>query len=300
MLSFGTPIKVKAIFNKAKLAKFALTTSTSGAPGGSVECKINGGSQGSCPTEVEEQSKVEVIAGGTGVEVEEWSGVACEGGNTGSTCSFTMPAEAVSANAKFKVASENLAVTEAGGGTGSVACEVNGTAQSCNGTYKYGDAVKVKATPAVGSEVESITGSGCKVEGEGESSSGTCEFTLTANSSVTVVFESAGTKAVVTGTTPEGKVNRTTELSGCGGPVDMGGPFIPGVAFAYKGSCLVTATTTGLTTVLSAKDGGAHEGFLENNTNADGPYYLKKPLETRATGGSFAPLNQRSSQEFPC
>ena len=291
-------IKIKATFNKIPLPKFTLTTSTSGTSG-SVECKINGGAKGPCPEgieEVEETSSVEMFAEpGTGNELNEWTSGPCENEST-NPCSFTME-EDTSANADFKVASESLSVTEGGGGSGSVACEVNSESKPCNGTYEYGDSVTVVATPASENIVESITGAGsaagnCVVVGAGES--GECSFTIEATSSVNVVFAPAGTKV-------EGEVPNTTSLTGCELPVVLG-PFIPAVNANYEGTCSLIATSTGSATELSAADlSGNETGHL-----VQGSYRLPSALETRATGlgnpplefpgtgGSFAPLSAPS------
>jgi hypothetical protein len=291
---------IKATFNKIPLPEFPLNVTTSGGGSGSVECKINGGAQGPCPAEVEEESSVELIAvPGVGSVLTEWTTGPCAG-ESSTPCSFTMPGEEVSANAEFNVATYSFAVTEEGEGAGSVECEVNaGGLGPCPTEATHGDTIKVVATPEAENIVESITGAGsaagsCSIAGEGES--GECEFEITANSSVNVVFESAGTKAT-TPATVEGEVPITTSLEGCEAPVVLG-PFVPAVVENYLGNCGLTATSTGAESELSASD--EDESPVTKGHLVQPPYKLPSALETRATGlpglefpgvgGPFAPL----------
>jgi len=290
--------KIQAKFNEIPPPLVPLTVTSSGAPGGEVKCSINGGAKGSCPAEAPEGKNVKLFAEGTGVELNEWTTGPCAS-TSANPCSFAMPASAVSANADFQVAQETLTVTEPGAGSGTVACEVNSVVEPCNGTYEYGKSVKLVATPDPGNEVESITGPGCSVIGAGEASTGECVFTLEEDTTVTVVFESAGTKESVPATI-EGEVPKKTSLEGCAGPVILG-PFEPAVPFNYEGTCSLIATSTGDATELSAADPDetATKGHLVN-----GSYSLPSALETRAnglgglefpaTGYPYAPLSEPS------
>ena len=164
----------------------------------------------------------------------------------------------------------SLSATTAGEGT--VACEVNRQPSSCNGTYTSLDRVKVVATPDSSEyNVGSITGSG-SAAGNCSAATGICEFELAAPSSVAVVFVTASTRDEVEGNV-HGEVPQTTTIeSGCS-DVDLG-IFVPGAAgkgefppvvpgHSYEGSCLVTVTSTGQATSLTAADlTGTDTGFL--------------------------------------
>jgi hypothetical protein len=291
IVTFVNPIEVKAIFEEIPPPLQPLNLTASGAPGGEFECSINGGPAGPCSPEVGQGKNIEVFATGTGVELNEWTTGPCEGTNS-NPCSFTMPSEAVSANAEFSVASEELTVNKVGE-EGTVECQVNGGGFApCVGpaSYEYGDEIEVKATAEAEHKLVSLEGTGsaagaaCEVESETE---GSCAFTITANSSVTAEFEPAGTKAQ-TPATVEGEVPITTSLKGCESPVVLG-PFVPTVAFNYEGTCSLTATSTGVETELSAADGSAEEtGHLvqeyEDKNHVIHHYRLPSALETRANG----------------
>jgi hypothetical protein len=288
----GTLIKMTATFDLEPLPEFPLSVTKSAE--GSVECKVSGSSVPCTGGEVEETKPVELIATPNVGYEPEWTTGPCAGSHS-NTCSFTMPGSAVSANADFGVAQETLTVTESG--PGSVACEVNSTPAPCNGTYNYGDSVKVVATPSGApgeNKVGNVTtgGSASCVNVE---TSATCEFTLTSNSSVAVLFEAAGTKDEFDGNVHgEVKPETTLETGGCD-DVDLG-IFAPGVAATYPGICEVTSTSTGGVTELSAEDGGANPGHLENTEpGPTSPYYLEDPLQVRAGAGSLAPLTSTVS-----
>ena len=176
-------------------------------------------------------------------------------------------------------------------------CEVNSVPAPCNGTYEYGDEVKIVATPSgepgenkVGSVVTG--GSASCVNAE---SSATCEFTLHANSSAAFVFEAAGTKDEFDGNVHgEVKPETTLETGGCD-DVDLG-IFVPGVEHTYnEPTCTVTSTSTGGVTALRADDGGANPGYLENTEPGPStPYYLEEPLKIKAIG--FPPLKPLTSE----
>ena len=217
----------------------------------------------------------------TGSEFTGWTGSGCSG--TG-TCEVTME-EAHSVEANFDLESEALSVSSAGGGTGTVACEDESS--PCSSTALYGHTIKVTATPDAENVVEKIetTGSAngeCSVASEGES--GSCEFEITEDSTVTVYFESSGTKDTAEGTV-EGKVPQTTSLESACGSVFLG-EFLPGVNANYTNNCSVVATSTGAATSLTASDESAvHTGHL-----VQGSYFLPSALETKAGAGTFEGL----------
>ena len=290
VLAFGN-FSIKGTFNKIPLPKFTLTTSTSGTAG-SVECKINGGAKGPCPEgaeEVEETSSVEMFAEpGVGNELNEWTSGPCAG-EAVSPCSFPMPAANVSANADFVTASETLSVSESGGGTGSVTCKVNNVSAPCNGTYEYNDTVEVEAEPDEQMKVESITGPGCSISGEGLHGEGaSCSFTLTSNTTVAVVFETAGTKDEADVNTVNGEVPIKTALeSSC--PSVYLGEFEAGVTHNYHNTCTVKLTSTGVETELTAADetgeaptGHLVQDYVDKNSVAH-HYFLPSALEVAAT-----------------
>jgi hypothetical protein len=269
IIAFGGPITIYAVFEPEPKTPWPLEVTSSGE--GSVECKVNGSTKPCTGGEVEEEKSVELIATPSVGYEPEWTSGPCAGGpeEHSETCSFAMPSEAVTANVEFPVASETLAVTEGGSGTGSVTCEVNGSPAFCNGTYSYGDEVKVEASPDPENIVESITGSGSAA---GNCGAETCEFTLEAPTTVSVVFAPAGTKV-------EGEVPNTTSLTGCEAPVVLG-PFVPTVAFNYENTCSLVATSTGNATELSAADlSGNETGHL-----VQGIYRLPSALKTKANG----------------
>ena len=302
VLNLGSEITINAPFEKEPLPKFTLTTSTSGTAG-SVECKIDGGAKGPCPEgaeEVEETSSVEMFAEpGVGSDFAKWTSGPCEN-STSATCSFTMEGD-TSADAKFKVAVEKLTVNNEGE-TGTVKCKFNGGSyiEPCEGTElptPYGDTVEVVAEAASEYALASLTGTG-SASGAACSATeteGSCTFEIKANSSVTAVFESAGTKATLEGNNVHGEVKPATTLAtgGCD-DVDLG-IFAPGVAETYPGTCTVTSTSTGGVTELRAADEGANPGYLENTEpGPSSPYYLEEPLKVKAIG--FPPPQPLTSE----
>jgi hypothetical protein len=288
-------IKVKATFN---LKSEPLTLTASGAAGGEFECEINNsGTPGSCPTEAPVLKTVKVYPTGTGVELNEWTSGPCAS-TADNPCSFTMPEAPVSANAEFAVASETYAVTAAGGGTGTLVCEVEGSPASCSGSALYGETIHVTATPDAENIVEKIdtTGSAaCSVASEGVS--GECTFVIHANSTATVYFESAGTKSEADVNTVNGEVPIKTALeSSC--PSVYLGEFEAGVTHNYHNTCTVKLTSTGVETELTAADetgeaptGHLVQDYVDKNSVAH-HYSLPSALEAaaidsegKATGG---------------
>jgi hypothetical protein len=280
-VTFGGAYSVKAIF---ALKSEPLNLTVSGAAGGEVECKINGGTKGSCPFEAPVGKSVEVFPTGTGVELEEWTTGPCELTND-NPCAFTMPEAEVSANAAFKVASETLSVTKTGGGTGTVTCEDNGG--GCSGTALYGHTIKVTAAPDTENVVEKIDATGsasghCSVALGGVS--GECEFVIHQGSTVTVYFESAGTKSPAEVETVHGRVLQKTALESSCPSVDLtpgSSSFLPGVPADYNNNCHLTLTSTGTESKLFAGDESAtHTGHL---VQAGPPlYWLPSLLEAGA------------------
>jgi hypothetical protein len=288
-------IIIKAVF--APKPKQPLTLTTSGEGSGTFECEDVTAATPAAPCvsgdEFLENDVVKVIpVNGTGSVFAEFNS---DNGGESSTGEVTMTGPR-SVNAKFDKAPEELSVTEGGGGTGSVTCKVNNVSAPCNGTYEYGDTIDVAVEPDEENKVESITGPGCSISGEGLHGEGaSCSFTLTSNTTVAVVFESAGTKATLEGNLVHGEVKpeTTLETGGCD-DVDLS-IFAPGIEATYPGTCAVTSTTTGAVTELTAEDeeesGEAHEGYLRND-NTGGPYWLEDPLKVKADGSLEALTSQ--------
>jgi hypothetical protein len=184
----------------------------------------------------------------------------------------------------------NLSVTEEGEGT--VACFINNVEEPCNGTYTSYDQVKVVATPSSAEfNVGSMTGTG-SAAGHCNPATGVCEFEIAADSSVAVVFVPASTRdEIPVGVHGEVPQTTTIEELGCAS-VDLG-TFVPGApglgevppleeGHSYEGGCLVTLTSTGQATSLTAADEtGVDTGFLTQKLNEPPlayPYSLAKPL----------------------
>jgi len=253
--------------------KFALNLTKSGTGNGTFQC--NGVA---CEAEYVEGTKVTVTASpNAGSHL-----VAFSGDCTGATCEVEMSA-AKTVNAQFDLNSESLTTTKSG--SGEVACEVNGSAAPCTGSYPFGSTVKVVATPAAENNLGSLTGTG-SAAGKCSVLSKECNFTLNSASTVAAVFEAAGTKAVVEGNV-HGEVPQTTSIeSGCS-DVNLG-KFIPGAAgkgefpplvagHSYENSCLVSVTSTGEATSLTAADlSGIDTGRLTQKPLH--PYSLPLPL----------------------
>jgi hypothetical protein len=126
------------------------------------------------------------VTPGTGSEFTGWSTTTGSPGTcTGTTspCLVTMGG-AVTLKAGSALESEALTINESG--PGGVECEFahSSTFGACTSPQPYGTDVKVKATPDLGAELSSLSGTGSA----SSCSPGGCEFTITQPSSVTVEF----------------------------------------------------------------------------------------------------------------
>jgi hypothetical protein len=271
-----------------------VTKSGSAAGSGTVECKINGGSKASCPTEVKEGSEVEVIATeGTGSDPAVLSGTGSASGCAASPCSFEMLEES-SVNAEFNLESFTLTTEAFGAGevtAPGIACtEAGNGGAECEAEFAYGTNVEVTATPAALNSVGSITGSGSAKEKCGAPTPEapvTCEFEIKATSGVSAEFvaaESIESKpANVHGFTPQ---NTTLEFvkdkegNDCG-DVDLG-IFLANAQedVTYAKTCGLIVTATGAENVLSAED----ESETSTGHLVNAGYELTQPLETQAEG----------------
>jgi hypothetical protein len=294
--TFGSPIKIKATF---ALQSEPLNLTASGAPGGGFECSINGGAKGACPSEAPVGKSVKVYPTGTGVELEEWTSGPCAS-TEDNPCEFTMPEAPVSANAAFKVVSEELTINNVGE-TGTVECNINGGGfASCEGpyTYDYGTTVEVKAEAASEHVLASLTGSGSASGAcSATETEGSCSFTIHATSSVTALFETSGRKDEADVNPVYGHVEQETSLtSECDeGPEGEGlnltpgeTSFLAGVEADYSNSCGLVLTSTGEETTLTASDessidtGHLIQEYPPNHTGANS-YYLPSLLQASAT-----------------
>lgn len=122
-----------------------------------------------------------------GSEFVEWSG-ACTGSGS---CEVTM-SEAKSVDAQFDLESHTLTIDEPGAGSGTVACEDNGSPASCAGPFLDGHTIKVTATATGGSSLTELVGAG-SATGSCTLATGICEFTITEDSEVTARFTPPGT-----------------------------------------------------------------------------------------------------------
>ncbi|MFN8218159.1 MAG: hypothetical protein U0R71_16325 [Solirubrobacterales bacterium] len=279
----------------APKAKYALTLTKSGSGAGSFQCDTGSG-PGACAAEYTEGTTVKVIGKpNAGSQL-----VAFSGDCSGTSCELTMNG-AKTVNAQFDLELVALSVSTSGSGT--VACEVNASPASCNGSYSYGSTIKVVATPAAENNLGSLTGSG-SASGKCSAESKQCNFALTAASTVTAVFETAGSKATSEGVV-YGEVPQTTSITSltCGS-VNLG-PFVPGAkgknnvltpGESYEGTCAVVVTSTGAKTSLTASDNtGVETGHLTQKLNeVPRNYTLAQPLFVGALDiggqGGVAPI----------
>ena len=281
--------------------KFPLSVTDSGSGSGTVECSIDSGPAGACPTEVTEESDVEVIATpDTGSDPAVLSGTGSAAACSASPCTFEMLGPS-SVNAQFDL--ETFALTlnpPIGNGTLAAECDYGSGLEACASLSEipYNTDVEVTADPAPLNSVGGFTNGGsanCSIVGVGPEEAATCEFDITANSEVTAQFVAAESVESHPANV-HGKVPQTTTLEftedGEGNTcadVDLG-TFWPNLQLdeTYAKQCGLIVTASGEENVLSAADGteGApHRGHLKND-GGPGPttYWLAQPLETQAEG----------------
>src|SRR5262245_50990996 len=185
----------------------ALTVTRSGSGTGTVTSNPGGINCGNtCTATYALNSSVTLTAAATGGSTfTGWSGGGCSG--TGS-CTVTMSG-ATTVTANFTAPTVTLTVNRSGTGSGTVTTNVGGIncGSSCVGSYAGGTAVTVTAAPAslMGGWSDGCTGTG------------TCTRTMTANTTVTAIFnQQAVTLTVNRSGTGSGTV--TTNVGGinCG------------------------------------------------------------------------------------
>jgi Collagen triple helix repeat (20 copies) len=208
----------------------------------------------------------------------------------GSICEVTMDEEH-SVGVVFDLITVSFAVVQEGEGT--VECEVNGgSVESCVSSYFYGDEIKVVATPDAENVVESITGSGSAAGScVNEETSGTCEFTITEDSSVTVEFVAVESGVGPTGPTgptgPEGPIGPTgsTGATGPEGPTGLTGATGP-------------TGPEGPTGAIGATGATGPEG--SGTTGAAGPTGATGATGSAGQAGETPGIEQFSGAQGPC
>jgi hypothetical protein len=204
--------------------EFTFTVNKTGTGTGTVtvECEEGTGFV-PCTSPIAEGTEVKVTATATtGSEFTSLAGTGSAAACTASPCEFTITA-ASSVSVEFTLEGPvelPLTVSKTGTGTGTVTveCEEGTGFVACTSPIAEGTEVKVTATPATGSELTSLAGTGSAIA----CTASPCEFTITAASSVSVEFTLEGGggqpgKSVVVGAAtaaecPQGGV--TVEVEG--------------------------------------------------------------------------------------
>ena len=225
MLSFGTPIKVRAIFNASVATEVPLAINDGAGTGsGQVNCQVVGGSLDKpCAAEYPAGTELELVAeaheGSIFKQFENAGGSAstsCAG--TPATCVFTIE-EATAIEANFELETRELKVNESGPGSVEVQCE--GSPCASLTAIPYGTNVTVTAEAGAGARTTVFEGAGSAAGCEAEGSP--CHFQIKADSSVTAEFEAVPSFPVAVTVAGQGEVTSTpagiecTE-AGNGGP----------------------------------------------------------------------------------
>jgi Divergent InlB B-repeat domain/Collagen triple helix repeat (20 copies) len=232
--------------------------------GGKIACKgVAGTDSGTCTAQEEEGTTVTLTATAEpGSTFAGWSG-ACSG--TG-TCEVTM-SEAREVTAEFTANPlVALTITPAGGGTGSVECEVNkaGGFKACAPEYSEGSEVTLKGVAGAHSTFEGWSaGSGSASACAGTAN---CPFTLAEASGVTATFGVVTSSPLTVFVTGEGKVGSSpTGIEECGplsgtctaefeGPVTLTATAEPGWTFVGWLGCKHVSATTCEVNVTAASE----------------------------------------------
>jgi Divergent InlB B-repeat domain len=267
-----------------------LSVTNAGTGTGVVKCKVNGGSEETCPATVPNGKSVQVIAtANSGSEFKGFSaGTGSASSCSTSPCTFTIEANS-SLTATFDLIPRTLTITKAGTGTGEVKCKVGaGPEEACAASYPNGSSVKVIATPSEGSEFSAFSGN-CV--------GATCTLNMTANKSVTVTFNLiARTLTIVKAGTGSGTV--TCNGGGCaasypdGTTVTLAASAASGSTFAGwsgggcsgTGNCVVTLkanTTVTATFDTQSSDGGGGSTPPPAPAPAPAPPPAPKPLKCK-------------------
>lgn len=242
---------------EAVLEVAGVTLTVNDAGPGETVCKVGGGPEETCPTTpLAEGTNIEVIAKpDTGAHLESIAGTNSFGGCTSSPCSAALNEDS-EVNVTYAPDQEPFSVNQTGEGT--VSCEANGLPTSCSGPFDYGDTIKVSISPETNWELEELTGAGSASGGACDEGAGTCEFTITEASEVTVKFAAIPNPVQLTvtkGGNGQGTVESTTGGIDCGSSCEATfseGDIVtlkesaaePGSVFvAWSGNCTPTSAT---------------------------------------------------------
>ena len=284
----GAEITIKAIFD---LKTQPLTLTTSGGGSGSFECEDLTAASAAAPCvsgdEFPENHEVKVIpVAGEGSEFTAFSGDC-----TSSPCEVEMTGPK-SVNANFELENRTLTVAVEGEGelTGTgITCdeEAKNGGPECEAELPYGTLVSLAVTAAGENVIGSLEGTESAAGGacEFETTTGSCEFSLTEDSGVNAVFVAGNTIATKTANV-HGEVPQTTTLESKCGNVNLG-KFKPNLQHdeTYAKTCELIVTATGEENRLTATDEGVDTGHLTQKENeTPHPYSLPQPLEVQAEG----------------
>jgi uncharacterized repeat protein (TIGR02543 family) len=129
-----------------------------------------------------------------GYTFSSWSGVACTGGQTGTSCTFTMPASAAAVTATFTADAQPLTVEASPAGTGTFTCSGTGVAADCS-SADTGATVTVHQSASTGYSFSGWSGVTCT----GGQAGATCSFVMPAGGeSVTATFTGVSHALTVT------------------------------------------------------------------------------------------------------
>jgi hypothetical protein len=202
-----------------------------GTGAGAVTCSANGGAFGPCAASYPNPTALVIRAtANSGSTFTGWSdgtGNATSCNNTAIDCSINLTANSViRANFTLPVLnSVTAATTTANGGGGTVTCTANGGAAGPCGSYPVGTIIVMTATPdGVSTFTGWSNGSGNANVVACNGVTTPCQFTLTANSSITANFNRPILSVTISGTgsvssNPAGISNCVTN---CTAPFDRG------------------------------------------------------------------------------
>jgi hypothetical protein len=197
--------EVTAEFTEVPLTPFPVevTVTGHGEVNGAVISKCTEAGGLNCTEEQKETKKVTLMATAeSGWAFAKWSGVTCAGGQTATTCEFTMPAEAVKVSAEFvETHAFPLTVFVSGqgevkstlGGPGAITC---GAEEECSAEFEGEVTLEEKALP--GSTF--VGWFGCK-----HMSGAICKVNVTAATEVMAVFLKEGLTGPIGPQGPQGE-----------------------------------------------------------------------------------------------
>ncbi len=173
---------VEAEFAPIPTEEFELEVEVTGngdvdsSPAGILNCRE---SSGDCSDEYTEGTEVTLTAtADANNQFEGWTG--CDSEPAANKCKVTID-EAKFVEAEFAPIERTLTVNTAGTGSGTVTCDGG----ECEASYPHGTEVTLAASADSGSTFAGWSGGGC-------SGTGSCEVTLTADTTVTATFNVSG------------------------------------------------------------------------------------------------------------